>query len=939
MQIPPASPSSGTRASELDERGRSPPRSLLLVTSLLLMASPGQAQLTTGTVEGFLLAPDGRPLGRAALVITGEAGFRITVRTGPDGAFTVTLPYGSYRFSGLPVFVAPLQTTDVDVEQGVRAAAQIRTAPDLWSDSTRARVYPEALSLPGVLLSREPATVTEPLDYTGLSDNRLWLASQRAISWTSTQYKLQGIDATDSYQPGRPLILPNVEALDDVVVRSGFGQTTSTSCGPEIGLFLTEPSRTWHGALASAGTGSFLSSSNLPPPADRGLVQQADAFRWLTRDGLEAGGPVTRWADLFASAAGQWASQRVPLAAPGNNQRSRLLFGTARGRIRASARDQFEGLYVGSRIDLSDWGVPAGIETLAANRVGPPFVLPGGFLGESEVDHLDFAQAGWTHVSPEDSGLGTLQVRYGYSTAHLDGQQTGQGAGPSQSRIELLNGILTGAPPLQNFAVRTRHSIQAAWQPETLRTASIRHEIVAGGGWSTSSPRNRLSAPSNMNLITADGAPAFVARFTTPLDSRQTVRSFSMYAADHVMLPANWSLDAGILADFSRGSVRGQPGSLIAWNSFSPRVGFAWQVPHAHGVVLRGAYFRLYAPLAGRYLDFGDPNSLSGDEYAWIDRNGDGWFEPGEQGPLLMRFGGLYSSIARSLKRPYSDEFDLGADFELSRRTFASVHLFRRDDKDRLAGVNTGVTAQDYTPVAILDPGPDGIAGTYDDQQITVYQQSPASFGQDRYLLTNPPGLRELYEGLVAGIRTDWHGVTAGASFVAEKSWGPANPGDGVLYNDPGVLGALFLDPNTAINATGHGFFDRAYVGKVDASYRLPWGGIEVATVADYLDGLVFARQFLVTGLAQGPLLVATTVRGSPEGGNRAEHVTNWNLRIGREFLLSCVRITATADFFNLANAGHAIQENELTGPSFYQRLPVALQAPRSLRLGIRIEL
>jgi hypothetical protein len=41
--------------------------------------------------------------------------------------------------------------------------------------------------------------------------------------------------------------------------------------------------------------------------------------------------------------------------------------------------------------------------------------------------------------------------------------------------------------------------------------------------------------------------------------------------------------------------------------------------------------------------------------------------------------------------------------------------------------------------------------------------------------------------------------------------------------------------------------------------------------------GPAFARQLLVTGLPQGPFLVATTVRGSPNGGNRAEHVTNCN--------------------------------------------------------------
>src|ERR1700688_4639288 len=141
-----------------------------------------------------------------------------------------------------------------------------------------------------------------------------------------------------------------------------------------------------------------------------------------------------------------------------------------------------------------------------------------------------------------------LQVRYGYSVAHLDTStvQTGQ------SRIELLGGAVTGAPPLANLAVRPRQEVEAAWQRGVLRVLGTRHQIVAGGGWKTSEPRNRFTTPSDMNLITANGAPAYLMEFKTPLDSRETVRSFSGYFADHVTLTPSLSLDLGALADFSR---------------------------------------------------------------------------------------------------------------------------------------------------------------------------------------------------------------------------------------------------------------------------------------------------------------------------------------------------------------------------------------------------
>ena len=163
-------------------------------------------------------------------------------------------------------------------------------------------------------------------------------------------------------------------------------------------------------------------------------------------------------------------------------------------------------------------------EALTATRMAPSFVLPERIThDEPETDHLDFVQIGWTHLLPAASGLGVIEVRYGYSVTHLDTStvQTGQ------SRVELLGGTVSGAPPLANLAVRTRQGIEAAWQPAELRAMGTRHQIVAGGGWKTSEPRNRFTTPSGMNHGAANGKPAFVMEFNTPLDSRELVRSFS----------------------------------------------------------------------------------------------------------------------------------------------------------------------------------------------------------------------------------------------------------------------------------------------------------------------------------------------------------------------------------------------------------------------------
>ncbi len=358
---------------------------------------------------------------------------------------------------------------------------------------------------------------------------------------------------------------------------------------------------------------------------------------------------------------------------------------------------------------------------LAAQRMAPSFVSPYDFQNLSEADQFNFLQAGWSHIA-SDTAEGVVQARYQYSVTHLETTPINPPIGGSaQSRSDLLGINATGVAPLANDAAQTRQQANTFWQPSAFHAWKARHQIVAGFGFETSSPINRFSTPLDLNLITAAGAPALVEEFNTPSDSRSIIRTSTLTFADHIALGNTFSLEFGAVADFSRGSLPAQASpagsfapartfaaqsDLIAWNNISPRAGFAWLVPHGGGLVLRATYFRVYVPLAGRYLDFGNPNSLGGSEYRWIDRNGDGLFEAGELGPIVQRFGGPYSSIAPSLERPYADEFDIGAQIQPLRALDLSIGFFRRDDKHRLAAVDTGVPPSDFSPspLSIRDP-------------------------------------------------------------------------------------------------------------------------------------------------------------------------------------------------------------------------------------------
>ncbi|HSP67892.1 MAG TPA: hypothetical protein VLN48_09205 [Bryobacteraceae bacterium] len=223
--------------------------------------------------------------------------------------------------------------------------------------------------------------------------------------------------------------------------------------------------------------------------------------------------------------------------------------------------------------------------------------------------------------------------------------------------------------------------------------------------------------------------------------------------------------------------------------------------------------------------------------------------------------------------------------------------------------MNTGVPFSAYQPRTFLDPGPDARTGTSDDRVLPVYEQDPAAFGQDHFVLTNPSGLR-----------MDQRGV---------------------------VIGSLYADPNTMLFASGSPAMDRSFAGKVWMYFPLPgrFGKLEIMNTAVFLGGYPYARRLLVTGLAQGPFVVDATPRGTSQGvtpGYRTDSVYDWNLKVSRSFevrgLLHRGTLRASVEVFNLLNLGASLRVSDLTGPQFMRQIPLEMQPPRFARASVSWE-
>jgi hypothetical protein len=354
--------------------------------------------------------------------------------------------------------------------------------------------------------------------------------------------------------------------------------------------------------------------------------------------------------------------------------------------------------------------------------------------------------------------------------------------------------------------------------------------------------------------------------------------------------------------------------------------------------VVRGGFGLYRHALPGFYLDFANSNSLGGRVYEWTDLNQDRRYQPPERGRLQRAFGGPVSGIDADLRQPWTQELVLGVTQPLPLGLCLRADFMSRRQHDLIETINVGVPFSAYAPERVLDPGGDGVFGTSDDREVTVYNQRTETLGQDRYLLTNPERFEASHKEALVTLNGAWtERISFSLAFSALKSLSRTSPGNSEWENDPGMVGSLFDNPNSLINSRNRPFFDRGFTSKLAVLYRAP-GEWRVGLLARYYDGLPFGRRLVVLGFNQGPFFVHATPRGDPVG-HRTEYNLTADLRLRRSFALAKgPRLTLVIDVFNLLNSDQKTRENDLTGPLFPLRVPLEVQAPRVIRLGAEVD-
>jgi hypothetical protein len=926
-------------------------RLCLMVVLLVCCSGSAFAQLDRGWIEGQVLdAQDLRPIEAAEVRLLDSGGTILQQgRTDASGKYLFpSLLSSEYRLEIRKPLFATSMIDSIRVLAGHCSVAdsemvrqqkgfetreiEWRGRPvNLWaSDSGTIFGRDRLESLPGgrniwsLLDSQESSTVTNQVQEGGLQTGLIGLASAHGSSWTQNSYLLNGVNVTNPYETGKPLVYPSLGSLEEVRDSTALHAADSSAPGFSLRLRNREGGSEFHAQAETYYLGR---------PFQNDASHAAESFRHFGEGEISAGGRMPHFAawSFFADIALQRLSTSIPhfSATPRTNVSSGLLhLGTS-----VRPKDQVALIVTGQSIRLSHLG--------AQPDVAPTATLRG-------YDRFEVVQGHWIH-SHSPSTL--WKISFGFS--HSSPTDTLQRDVTEPNATELFSGQMKGAAPIECDAAISRFSSVATAQTVHQFRGVLQNRMDYGIDWEQSMATEERRVFESVNLLFYQSAPSEVVQYNTPSHAMQRSRGLSLFFNDGVRISSRLFLRLGINFDASSAWLpRQQSGAgayvpvrqfggtedVISWKNVSPRIGIAIPVFRRIGARVFAGYSRTYDLLPASYADYANPTGLSGKVFRWNDSNRDLQYEPGEEGILLRTFGSAYSSVDPNLKRPYMDEFAFGFDQSFGRKFEWSLKFLRRDQERLIKLVNTGVPPTAYVPVNIQDSGGDALPGTSDDRIITVFNQDPRTLGQDRYLLTNPGTEAARYSGLEAGLNTalSRRGYIS-VSFTAYKSVGRASTGNSESENDSGAVEGLYTDPNALLNSLGRLFFDRAYIGKIAAFIRAPLG-FNFGTVVRYYDGLPFGRKLIIPDFNQGPFFVMATPRGEP-GGFRTQYNLTFDQRVSRDFRMGRQKLVLTVDIFNLLNQKRNLQEYDFSGPLFSLRTPTAVQNPRVIRFGFRWDL
>jgi len=379
----------------------------------------------------------------------------------------------------------------------------------------------------------------------------------------------------------------------------------------------------------------------------------------------------------------------------------------------------------------------------------------------------------------------------------------------------------------------------------------------------------------------------------------------------------------------------------LKWDSVVPRLGLSYDLSGTGKTVLKANYgMYRFNPGVGVAQDANPNQAVKSITYQWLDNRvcatcipGDRIYQPGEEGIETARALAGNITVDPNTKQPLSHQATFYVEQQISEGIGARVGFVYYSVTNQTGTFQPNRPRSAYTvPFTVVDVGDDGVRGTADDQNLTVYGIPTATASQfpTNQVVQNSPddGRYKTIEASINKRLSHRYSLSAGYGYT----WRHDFP---------------YGYPNTPNGPDDYDFSSAGF--KANGTYTAPWG-ILISGVYRYQLGENFARRVSVSApasclcafsaaagsngsIANGSLS-ATTIFATPLNAYRQDNISIVDLRIEKTVPVGPAKLRLFFDGFNLTNKYAAETINTLAGVNFQQ--PTAILAPRTGRVGFR---
>lgn len=571
-------------------------------------------------------------------------------------------------------------------------------------------------------------------------------------------------------------------------------------------------------------------------------------------------------------------------------------------------------------------------------------------INEAEASTTDQRNAGWVWKGQWDAVINDRLVFETRAGQFGTGQVAkARGHQPRFEDVETL--LVTGGSREWRSDGRRNQAFSSL---SYFRDGGAGSHLVKVGGEATRwlvTEASLTGYPGNVVHVMRSGRPTGVFLFDTPTESGSGVWTFSAYASDSWRINDRLTVNGGVRFDRYRvflpaqehpaGSRAAQQfaavPNLADWNTVGPRMSAVYDLTGA-GTTLAKVSFARYHVAPNANVGFNaNPNPPQWwTQYGWADVNGNGTWERGEEGPRRSQRGGAaLESLDPSLRLPVLNEAAGWLERELPASIGIRAGLVWRGGDRHFARQNALQPFEAFTlPVALRDPGPDGVAGSSDDgPTLNAYDLSPLieTFSAANVVRNVVRSRTDYWTWEILATRRYMARWAFGAGFAHTWNRDHAQSYSGQALRN----GAYPLTPNDLINtdADGRHVFT-TWTAKAHATYEGPWG-IRVTPTLLHQSGQPFGRTFTTD---RSQIRYATvTVLAEPVGTRRTDHLTMVDVRIEKNLRLpGARRIAGFLDILNCFNANPEQNVIWSSGPAFLR--PLSIAPPRNVRVGAKLD-